>query len=65
MFKYTMYVSEEKLSSNQTLIILIFLTVCEDCDMEYPGDCPVHGPLIIVEDTKVNLTDTCQYQLPR
>ena len=29
------------------------ITVCEDCDMEYPGDCPVHGPLIIVEDTKV------------
>ena len=31
------------------------MTVCEDCDMEYPGDCPVHGPLIIVEDTKVRM----------
>ncbi|XP_041356285.1 zinc finger protein 724-like isoform X2 [Gigantopelta aegis] len=26
---------------------------CEDCGKEYDGDCPVHGPLNIVEDTKV------------
>ena len=27
--------------------------VCEDCELEYPGDCPVHGSLFIVADTKV------------
>ncbi|XP_077529426.1 histone-lysine N-methyltransferase PRDM9-like [Haemaphysalis longicornis] len=26
---------------------------CEDCDQDYPGDCPVHGPLTHVEDTPV------------
>ncbi|CAH1782439.1 unnamed protein product [Owenia fusiformis] len=26
---------------------------CEDCNLEHKGDCPIHGPLIIVEDRKV------------
>ncbi|KAL3183803.1 hypothetical protein MRX96_033874 [Rhipicephalus microplus] len=24
---------------------------CDDCNMDYPGDCPVHGPLTHVKDT--------------
>ncbi|XP_049274720.1 histone-lysine N-methyltransferase PRDM9 [Rhipicephalus sanguineus] len=30
---------------------------CDDCNMDYPGDCPVHGPLIQVKDTPVPLGD--------
>ncbi|XP_064647498.1 histone-lysine N-methyltransferase PRDM9-like [Lineus longissimus] len=30
----------------------IFL-FCEDCQKEYPGDCPVHGPLTIIKDKEV------------
>ena len=26
---------------------------CEDCGGEYEGDCPIHGPLVIIKDTKV------------
>ena len=27
---------------------------CEDCGREHEGDCPIiHGPLVIIEDTKV------------
>ncbi|XP_069102059.1 histone-lysine N-methyltransferase PRDM9-like [Argopecten irradians] len=26
---------------------------CEECNKEYEGDCPVHGPLNIVEDTEI------------
>ena len=26
---------------------------CEDCGIEHEGDCPIHGPLVIIEDTKV------------
>ena len=26
---------------------------CEDCGGEYEGDCPIHGPLVIMKDTKV------------
>ena len=26
---------------------------CEDCGGEYEGDCPIHGPLVIIEDTNV------------
>ena len=28
---------------------------CEDCNKEHEGDCPYHGPLKAVIDTKVNL----------
>ena len=24
---------------------------CDDCNTEYLGDCPVHGPLVIIKDT--------------
>ncbi|XP_049511331.1 histone-lysine N-methyltransferase PRDM9 [Dermacentor silvarum] len=30
---------------------------CDDCKMDYPGDCPVHGPLMQVKDTPVPLGD--------
>ena len=30
------------------------IAVCDDCNQEWEGDCPVHGPLTVVEDTKVN-----------
>ncbi|KAH6940882.1 hypothetical protein HPB50_009342 [Hyalomma asiaticum] len=30
---------------------------CDDCKLDYPGDCPVHGPLIQVKDTPVPLGD--------
>ncbi|XP_049511969.1 histone-lysine N-methyltransferase PRDM9-like [Dermacentor silvarum] len=30
---------------------------CDDCKMDYPGDCPVHGPLTPVKDTPVPLGD--------
>nr|XP_037273253.1 probable histone-lysine N-methyltransferase PRDM7 [Rhipicephalus microplus] len=30
---------------------------CDDCNMDYPGDCPVHGPLTHVKDTPVPLGD--------
>ncbi|XP_065305085.1 histone-lysine N-methyltransferase PRDM9-like isoform X2 [Dermacentor albipictus] len=26
---------------------------CDDCKMDYPGDCPVHGPLTHVKDTPI------------
>ncbi|KAH7933366.1 hypothetical protein HPB49_012002 [Dermacentor silvarum] len=26
---------------------------CDDCKMDYPGDCPVHGPLMQVKDTPI------------
>ncbi|XP_033745719.1 LOW QUALITY PROTEIN: probable histone-lysine N-methyltransferase PRDM7 [Pecten maximus] len=26
---------------------------CEECNKEYEGDCPVHGPLDIVQDTEI------------
>lgn len=26
---------------------------CDECGVDHPGDCPVHGPLIYVEDTHV------------
>ena len=32
---------------------LISLSVCDDCNREYEGDCPVHGPLVIIEDSEV------------
>ncbi|XP_043226482.1 histone-lysine N-methyltransferase PRDM9-like [Amphibalanus amphitrite] len=28
---------------------------CDECDREWEGDCPVHGPLQVVPDTKVPL----------
>ena len=28
---------------------------CEDCGKEYDGDCPIHGPLNIVEDAEVSI----------
>ncbi|XP_049511294.1 histone-lysine N-methyltransferase PRDM9-like [Dermacentor silvarum] len=31
--------------------------ICDDCKMDYPGDCPVHGPLTQVKDTPVPLGD--------
>ena len=34
-------------------LYMCLVSDCDDCEMEYKGDCPVHGPLIIVEDTKV------------
>ena len=27
---------------------------CEECNQEHEGDCPVHGPLLAVEDTPVS-----------
>ena len=41
--------------SNRLTFLPVTLEVCEDCDAEYPGDCPVHGPLIIVEDAEVSV----------
>ncbi|XP_069703511.1 histone-lysine N-methyltransferase PRDM9-like [Periplaneta americana] len=26
---------------------------CDDCDQEWEGDCPFHGPLTVIEDVKV------------
>ncbi|XP_013791986.1 probable histone-lysine N-methyltransferase PRDM7, partial [Limulus polyphemus] len=26
---------------------------CDDCEDEYEGDCPVHGPLLVIEDKKI------------
>ncbi|XP_021342929.1 histone-lysine N-methyltransferase PRDM9-like [Mizuhopecten yessoensis] len=39
---------------------------CEECNKEYEGDCPVHGPLVIVEDTTIKPKDKEQslYTLP-
>ena len=31
------------------------LVVCDDCNTEYEGDCPVHGPLVIIKDTEVSI----------
>ncbi|KAH6932461.1 hypothetical protein HPB50_006186 [Hyalomma asiaticum] len=28
--------------------------VCDDCEINYPGDCPVHGPLTHIKDTHVH-----------
>ncbi|XP_077494671.1 uncharacterized protein LOC144105431 [Amblyomma americanum] len=30
---------------------------CDDCQRDHPGDCPEHGPLTHVEDTKVDAGD--------
>ncbi|KAI0221202.1 hypothetical protein LSAT2_027407 [Lamellibrachia satsuma] len=30
---------------------------CDDCNREYEGDCPVHGPLVIIKDTEVKDVD--------
>lgn len=30
---------------------------CDDCGINYPGDCPVHGPLTHIKDTHVPLGD--------
>ncbi|XP_071094523.1 histone-lysine N-methyltransferase PRDM9-like [Haliotis cracherodii] len=27
---------------------------CEECNKEYEGDCPVHGPLLVITDTQVS-----------
>ncbi|KAE8740700.1 hypothetical protein FOCC_FOCC013792 [Frankliniella occidentalis] len=27
--------------------------VCDDCQVEWEGDCPLHGPLLVVADTEV------------
>ncbi|XP_076363599.1 uncharacterized protein LOC143253494 isoform X2 [Tachypleus tridentatus] len=26
---------------------------CDDCENEYEGDCPIHGPLLVIEDKKI------------
>jgi hypothetical protein len=49
------------------MMIMYPLTDCDQCEAEHLGDCPVHGPLIIVEDTKVTirlqLSFEVQYEL--
>ncbi|KAK2176512.1 hypothetical protein NP493_660g02003 [Ridgeia piscesae] len=30
---------------------------CDDCNTEYEGDCPVHGPLVVIKDTEVKAVD--------
>ncbi|XP_056002200.1 histone-lysine N-methyltransferase PRDM9-like [Ostrea edulis] len=39
---------------------------CEECNGEHEGDCPVHGPLLVVEDTKQSLgiADRAKKTLP-
>ena len=32
---------------------MLMISGCDDCRQEYPGDCPVHGPMIIIPDKKV------------
>ena len=32
-------------------VILLFL-VCVDCDKSYHGDCPVHGPLMPLDESR-------------
>ena len=34
---------------------------CEDCGKEYDGDCPIHGPLNIVEDAEVSICAVIQW----
>jgi hypothetical protein len=34
--------------------LLCCIAVCDDCNQEWDGDCAVHGPLTVVEDTKVS-----------
>ncbi|KAL1430925.1 hypothetical protein MTO96_014770 [Rhipicephalus appendiculatus] len=36
---------------------------CDDCNMDYPGDCPVHGPLIQVKGHSCNVARTLQVPL--
>ena len=35
--------------------LCIVLVVCDDCNTEYEGDCPVHGPLVVIKDTEVSI----------
>jgi hypothetical protein len=50
------------LSGNESSVIIEFMVVvivlsavCDDCGQEWEGDCPIHGALTIVKDTKVTL----------
>ncbi|XP_065282659.2 histone-lysine N-methyltransferase PRDM9-like isoform X2 [Dermacentor albipictus] len=31
--------------------------LCDDCRIDYPGDCPIHGPLTHIKDTYVSIGD--------
>ena len=31
---------------------IILCLVCDDCDKSYHGDCPVHGPLISLDESQ-------------
>ena len=37
------------------VMMFVFLAVCDECDREWEGDCPVHGPLEVIPDTKVSV----------
>ena len=57
-----MYSEEQIIITKCRTILLLylsrcscFLSVCDDCNREYEGDCPVHGPLVIIKDTEVNI----------
>ena len=36
---------------NSCSVVLLF-PVCDDCDKSYHGDCPVHGPLIPLDESR-------------
>jgi len=34
------------------IVIILLFAVCDDCDKSYHGDCPVHGPLISLDESR-------------
>ena len=42
------------------LNMCLYPPVCDECDREWEGDCPVHGPLGIIQDTKVGIVVTME-----
>ena len=46
-------VMSETSTLTQKKYFLVLCAVCEECDFEFEGHCPFHGPLIEVTDKQV------------
>ena len=44
---------------NSKMALSVLCADCEECNQEHPGECPVHGALLVVEDTPVSTDAYC------
>jgi len=43
--------------------LCVIVVVCDDCNTEYEGDCPVHGPLVIIKDTEASIVYSLKHYI--